>query len=319
MKTKVTELLGIQYPIVQGGLAHLAYSDLAAAVSNAGGLGQITAMSIESPDQLREEIHRIRRLTDKPFGVNFAIGMGRRPYESHLQVVVEEEVSVISITGGNPIPLMEKVANTNMKTLVMVSSVRQAQKVEENGACAVIAIGYEAGGHLGRDDIGTMVLVPRVVDCVNIPVIASGGIGDARGFTAALALGADGIEMGTRFIVTKECMAHPDYKQALINLSETETVIIKKSLGQPGRAIKSHATDAILGFEKAGATYEELKNYLSADRNKLAIYEGKYNDAYSWAGQVIGLIQDIPDCKDLIQRIVHGSKDILSGLNDQLN
>ncbi|MCG0314339.1 MAG: nitronate monooxygenase, partial [Calditerricola sp.] len=217
MKTRVTELLGIRYPIVQGGLAYLAYAELAAAVSNAGGLGQITAMTIGDPEALREEIRKVRRLTDKPFGVNFAIGQHGRPYEDLLQVAIEERVPVISVTGGNPTPLVETIKPHGIKVLVLVSSVRQAKKCEEIGVDAVMAVGQEGGGHLGRDDVGTMVLIPRVVDAVSIPVLASGGIGDGRGLVAALALGAEGVEMGTRFIATKECVhAHERYKQALV-------------------------------------------------------------------------------------------------------
>jgi NAD(P)H-dependent flavin oxidoreductase YrpB (nitropropane dioxygenase family) len=272
-------------------------------------------MTLESPERLREEIVKVRKLTDQPFAVNIAFGMGRRPYMDFVQVAIEEEVPAISITGGNPVPVIEQIAKTNIKSLVLVSSVRQAQKAEEHGASAVIAVGFEGGGHLGRDDVGTMVLIPRIVDSVKIPVIASGGIGDARGFTAALALGAEGIEMGTRFIATKECVAHPDYKQALINLTERDTVIIKRSLGQPGRAIKNKATECILSLEKEGAGFEELEKYINAESNKLAIYEGKYEEAYSWAGQVIGLIDDIPTCEELIQRIIQGSSHILQRLD----
>jgi NAD(P)H-dependent flavin oxidoreductase YrpB (nitropropane dioxygenase family) len=304
MKTRITELFGIQHPILQGGLAHLAYADLAAAVSNAGGLGQITALSLETPEQLKQEIDKVRKLTNQPFGVNFAIGMGRRPYQEFLELAIAEEVPVISITGGNPTPVIERVAKTNIKTLTLIASVRQAQKAESLGVNAVIAVGYEGGGHLGRDDTSTMVLIPRVVDAVGIPVIASGGIGDARGLMAALSLGAEGIEMGTRFIATQECIAHPNYKQALTQFSETDTTVIKRSIGQPGRALKNKVTALITELESRGATYEDLKDYISGESNKKAIYEGRYEDAYSWAGQVVGLIQDVPSCKELITRMM---------------
>ena len=250
-QTRVTNLLGIKYPIIQGGLAYLAYADLCAAVSNAGGLGQVTAMSLKTPEELREEIRKVRKLTDKPFGVNFAIGQTGRPYEHMLQVAIEEEVPVISMTGGNPAPILEKLANTSIKKLVLVAAKRQAQKAEQLGADAVMVVGQEGGGHLGRDDIGTIVLIPQVVDAVSIPVIASGGIADGRGWMAAHALGAEGIEMGTRFIATKECVhASEAYKNALINSEETDTYVIKRSIGAPARAIKNSWTEKILVLNK---------------------------------------------------------------------
>ena len=303
--TRVTELLGIQYPIIQGGLAYLAYADLAAAVSNAGGLGQITAMSLESPDQLREEIHKVRQLTDKPFGVNFAIGQHGRPFKDMLQAAIEEDVPVISMTGGNPAPMFEMLKDTSIKKLVLVAAKRQAVKAEELGADAVMVVGAEGGGHLGKDDIGTFVLIPQVVDAVSIPVIASGGIGDGRGLAAALCLGAEGIEMGTRFIATEECVhASEEYKQALISGTESDTVVIKRTLGAPARAISNKWTAEILALEKQDAGYEGLKNFISGNANKKFIYEGSSDEGFGWAGQVMGMIQDIPSVKVLIDRIV---------------
>jgi len=316
VKTRVTELLGIRYPIVQGGLAYLAYAELAAAVSNAGGLGQITAMTIGDPEALREEIRKVRRLTDKPFGVNFAIGQHGRPYEDLLQVAIEERVPVISVTGGNPTPLVETIKPHGIKVLVLVSSVRQAKKCEEIGVDAVMAVGQEGGGHLGRDDVGTMVLIPRVVDAVSIPVLASGGIGDGRGLVAALALGAEGVEMGTRFIATKECVhAHERYKQALVESAETDTVVIKRSLGAPGRVLKNAWAEKILELERQGVGYEELKDYISGAANRAFIHEGRVDEGYGWAGQVIGLIRDIPSVQELIERMVAEAEAVRDRLN----
>lgn len=304
-QTRVTDLLGIEYPIIQGGLAYLAYSDLCAAVSNAGGLGQVTAMSLKTPDELREEIRKVRQLTDKPFGVNFAIGQTGRPYEHMLQVAIDEEVPAISMTGGNPAPILEKLANTSIKKLVLVAAKRQAQKAEQLGADAVMVVGQEGGGHLGRDDIGTIVLIPQVVDAVSIPVIASGGIADGRGWMAAHALGAEGIEMGTRFIATKECVhASEVYKQALIASNETDTTVIKRSIGAPARAIKNDWTQEILRIESENPTYDALKELVSGHANKQFIYEGKEENGFGWAGQSIGLIHDIPSTKELIERMV---------------
>ncbi|KUP08795.1 2-nitropropane dioxygenase [Bacillus coahuilensis m2-6] len=303
--TRVTKELGIQYPIIQGGLAYLAYSKLASSVSNAGGLGQITAMSLPSPIELREEIRKTNELTNKPFGVNFAIGQHGRPFEHMLEAALEEEVSIVSVTGGNPTGFFKLLEGTSVKTLVLVAGVRQAVKAEEIGADMVMVVGQEGGGHLGKEDVGTMVLVPRVVDSVSIPVIASGGIGDARGLMAALSLGAEGIEMGTRFIATKECEhAHPNYKEAILKGTERDTVVIKRSMGAPGRAIQNAWTDEILLKESEQASYETLKDHISGKRNQDFIHHGNLNEGYGWGGQVMGLIHDVPSCSELIDRMI---------------
>lgn len=304
MKTRLTTLLHIDRPIIQGGLAYLAYADLAAAVSNAGGLGQITAMSLSTADELRHEIKKVREQTRKPFGVNFAIGQHGRPYEHMLDVAIEQKIPVITMTGGNPKPLLDRLRGTSIKTLVLVSTVRQAQKAEELGADAVMAVGQEGGGHIGRDDLGTFVLIPKVVDSVEIPVVASGGIADGRGLLAALSLGAEGIEMGTRFIATKECIhAHPIYKQLIVDGNELDTIVIKRSLGAPARALNTLITQTILDKEAQGQTYEELKDLISRKTNQKLIYDGDTQEGYGWAGQVIGLIKDIPTVQELLDRI----------------
>ncbi|MWV42778.1 nitronate monooxygenase [Paenibacillus sp. HJL G12] len=309
--TRLTELLHIKYPIIQGGLAYLAYADLAAAVSNAGGLGQITAMSLPSADALREEIIRARTLTDNPFGVNFAIGMHGADFSDRVQVAIDERVSAVTITGGNPAPILEQFQPTGIPTLVLVSSRRQAQKAEQLGASAVIVVGQEGGGHLGREDVGTMVLVPQVVDAVHIPVVASGGIGDGRGWMAAHALGAEGIEMGTRFIATQECVdASASYKQALVESSESDTAVIKRSIGSPGRVLRNDYIDYLLAIERKTPTYEALKKYISGEANKRWIYDGVQEEGFGWAGQVTGMIHDIPTVSELIDRMVKESENI---------
>lgn len=311
MKTRITEIFKIKYPIIQGGLAYLAYAELAAAVSNAGALGQITAMSLESPEALRNEIIKVRNLTNKPFGVNFAIGQYNRPFEQMVEVAIEEKVEVISVTGGNPKGVLEMVKGHPIKTLVLVAAKRQAQKAEELGADAVIVVGHEGGGHLGRSDTGTIVLTPKVVDSVSIPVVASGGIVDGRGLMAGLALGAEGIEMGTRFIATKECVhAHPVYKQAILDADENATVVIKRSLGAPARAIKNSWTDKILELEEKEVGYEGLKDYISGRANRNYIYDGKADLGFGWAGQGALGIQDLPTVQELIDRMMIEAEEV---------
>lgn len=310
-ETRVTKMLNIKYPIIQGGLAYLAYSDLAAAVSNAGGLGQITAMSLSTPEELRKEIQAVKKKTNKPFGVNYAIGQHGRPFEHMLEVAIEEEVPVITMTGGNPAPIFDMLKGVNTKKLVLVAARRQAEKAEELGADAVMVVGQEGGGHLGRADTGTMVLIPQVAESVTIPVIASGGIGDGKGLMAALALGAEGIEMGTRFIATKECVhAHHTYKQKLVEASEADTVVIKRSIGAPARAIKNEWTEKILQVEEETPTYDALKNLISGEANKKYIYEGKESEGFGWAGQVMGRIKDIPSVQDLFEQMINEGENI---------
>lgn len=310
-KTRITDTLNIHYPIIQGGLAYLAYSELAAAVSNAGGLGQITAMSLDNPEQLREEIRQVKKLTNKPFGVNFAIGQHGRPFSDFLQVAIDEEVPVVSMTGGNPAPIFEQLRGTPIKKLVLVAARRQAVKAEELGADAVMVVGQEGGGHLGREDVGTMVLIPQVVDAVSIPVIASGGIGDGRGLMAALSLGAEGIEMGTRFIATKECVhAHDVYKKMLVEGTESDTVVIKRTLGTPARVLTNSWADNILEIEKNNGGYEQLKDLISGKANVRYIHNGAVNEGFAWAGQVMGLIKDVPTVDELFNRMIKDAEQI---------
>ncbi len=316
MKTRITELFGIEKPIIQGGLAYLAYADLAAAVSNAGGLGQVTALSLPDAEALRREIQRTRNLTDKPFGVNIAMGLHGSGYESFVQVAIEENVSVVSITGGNPATVLNMLKHTPIKKIVLVAGVRQAQKAEELGADAVIVVGQEGGGHLGRDDLGTMVLTPRVVDSVSIPVIASGGIGDGRGLAAGLALGAEGIEMGTRFIATKECIdASAYYKKLLLESDEQNTVVVKRSIGGPARVIHNAFAEEILTIEQQNPTYEALKEHISGRANRRLAIDGKPN-GMGYAGQVVGLINDVPSVAELFERIEKEYKTVMQKFSE---
>ncbi|WP_099157946.1 NAD(P)H-dependent flavin oxidoreductase [Virgibacillus ndiopensis] len=312
-QTRVTELLNIDYPIIQGGLAHLAYADLAASVSNAGGLGQITAMSLDGPDNLREEIRRVKTMTENPFGVNFAIGQHGRPFEHMVEVAIDEQVPVISVTGGNPKGVLDMVDGYPIKKLVLVAARRQAEKAEELGADAVMVVGQEGGGHLGRGDIGTIVLTPQVVDSVSIPVIASGGIADGRGMMAAFALGAEGVEMGTRFIATKECVdAHPIYQQALLDAEENSTVVIKRSLGAPARALKNTWTDRIMELESTQANFDTLKPFIGGEANKQYIHKGKENEGFGWAGQAAARIHNIPTVQGLFSKMLNEAESIRS-------
>lgn len=310
-RTRLTETLGIRHPIIQGGLAYLATAELAAAVSNGGGLGQITATTLPSLEALREEIERAQRLTDKPFGVNFAIADRKGYLHEWVKVALDMGVPAISLTAGNPEPfvrLARELRGDDVKILVLTAGVRQAQKVEQMGADVVVAVGQEGGGHVGREEISTMVLVPCVVDAVSIPVVASGGLADGRGLAAALAMGADGIEMGTRFVATVECPAHPAYKEALVALSEEDTVMIKRSIGRPARALKGPFVERILVEEAAGSDLQALLPLISGRNNVRSALEGSLDEGFVWAGQAIGLIHDLPTAAELIDHVVRDAR-----------
>ena len=315
MRTRITDLFGIRYPIVQGGLAHLAYSGLAAAVSEAGGLGQIGMACFATPEDMRADIHRLKALTTLPFGVNFP--RGHTPVAPFVEVALEEGAHVISITAGNPEGVLRQVATSGVtplpKTMVLVAGVRAARKAQDLGADAVIAVGYEGGGHLGRDDVGTLVLTPKIVETVNIPVLASGGIMDGRGMAAGLALGADGVELGTRFIVTQECVAHQRYKDALVAATEADTVIIERTIGRPARVLRRGplverilATEEDLTRRSASReeAFEALYPFIRGEVNKVAAIEGRLDEGFIWAGEGVGLIHDIPTVRELIERMV---------------
>lgn len=312
MHTRFTELVNIRYPIVQGGLSHLSYAELAAAVSNAGGLGQIGCACFSTPDELQADIQKAKRLTDKPFGVNFPIG--HIPLDAFVDAALAENPAVISITGGNPEPLLKRIQQSGVpvRTMVLVAGVRAARKAESLGADAVIAVGYEGGGHLGRDDIGTMVLTPRIVEAISIPVLASGGVADGRGLAASLALGAEGIELGTRFVAVRESNAHSHYQQALVEAQETDTVIIERSIGRPARVLKGPMTEQIqqveAELEQSNASADErlrrMLPLIQGTVNTRASLDGVLDEGFVWAGQVVGLINDVPTAKELIERTV---------------
>ena len=302
METRLTRLLGIRHPVIQGGLAYLAYAELAAAVSNAGGLGQVTATFVGEAGWLRNEIAKVRRLTDKPFGVNFSLGRHFSP--ELVDVVLAEKVPVVSITGGNPEPVLVRLAGSDIISMVLVAGVRQAQKAEGLGAGVVIAVGCEGGGHIGRDDTTTLVLAPRVARAVKVPVVASGGIATGGQLAAALALGAEGIEMGTRFVATQECVAHPNYKQALVAAKETDTLVIERSIGRPARVLRGPYSEQILALEARGASTEELLPYISGAANRRAAIDGKMDEGFVWAGESVGFIDDVPTVAELMERLM---------------
>jgi len=321
-ETRLTQLLGTEYPIVQGGLQWLATPDLASAVSEAGGLGIISSLSFPDQDGLRKAIRQIKGMTKKPFGVNLSmlpeLTKGDKT-EEILQVILEEKVPVVETSGRSPEPFIQKLKDEGIKLIHKVPSVRFAQKAESIGADAVTIVGFECGGHPGMDDVTSLVLIPIVADFVHIPVIAGGGIADARGFLAALALGAEGVVMGTRFVATHECPAHHRIKEWFVKAKETDTMIIQRSIRNVARVIKNKAAEKTLSMEQRGASLEELLGVISGQMGQKALQEGNLEEAVIACGQCVGLIHEIKSVKEVIEQIVQGAKDILEKLNPIVN
>lgn len=301
IETRVTKLLGIRYPIVQGGLARVAFADLAAAVSNAGGLGQIAIAGLDTPDKLRAEIRRCRRLTANPFAVNFPIG--RMDLWPLLDAALDEGVRIIALTAGNPAPYIRRCLEVGAKTLVLTAGPELARKAEAAGADLVATVGFEGGGHIGRTDETTMVMVPRTVAAVKIPVLASGGIATGAQMLAALALGAEGVEMGTRFVATEEARAHPAYKAALADAQPADTMLIKRSLGQPGRVLASPYAQRIVAAESDGTPREDLVAMIRGEANAIGTEGGDLENSYVWAGQCVGLIEGVLPAGEVVRRM----------------
>ena len=297
MKTRITELLGIQHPIIQGGMAWVAEYHLAAAVSNAGGLGIIGAASAP-PEVVREQIQEAKKLTDQPFGVNVMLMNPNAPKVA--QIVIEEGVSVVTTGAGNPAKFLPMWKEAGVKVIPVVASVAMAKMMERAGADAVVAEGMESGGHIGEQT--TMVLVPQVVDAVTIPVIAAGGIADARGFAAAMMLGAEAVQMGTRFVAAKESIVHANYKERIIKAKDIDSEVTGRSTGHPIRVLRNQMSRDYLKMEKNGASLEELE-VLTLGSLRKAVMDGDVKGGSLMAGQIAGLIRQENTCKEIIDEI----------------
>ncbi len=306
LKSKLCDILGIQYPIFQGGMAWVADADLAAAVSQAGGLGIIAGMNMKG-EQLSAEIRKLREKTDKPFGVNVML---MSPFTAEVvEVVIEEKVPVVTTGAGNPLPYIKKWTDAGVKVIPVVASVSLAKMVAKRGATAVVAEGGESGGHIG--EANTMPLVPQVVDAVDIPVVAAGGIADGRGMAAAFALGAEGVQMGTRFLVAKECNAHAVYKEKVIKANDSATSVNGRRVGHPARALKNPFTRMFSERENdLNATDEEIMS-LGTGALRRAVQEGDWENGSFLCGQVAGLVDKEQTCQEIIEEIVTETESIL--------
>lgn len=305
MKTRITELLGIEYPIIQGGMAWVAEYHLAAAASEAGGLGIIGAGGAPA-EFVREQIQKAKELTDKPFGVN--VMLMNPEADAIAKVIVEEGVKVVTTGAGNPGKYMAMWKEAGVKVIPVVASVALAKMMERAGADAVIAEGTESGGHIGAAT--TMTLVPQVVDAVSIPVIAAGGIGDGRGFAAAMMLGAQAVQMGTRFLLAKECVVHQNYKDKVIKAKDIDSEVTGRSTGHPVRSIRNNMTREYLKMEAEGATLEQLENLTLGSLRK-AVVEGDVVTGTIMAGQIAGMVKKEQTCKEMMEEIMSEAKVLL--------
>lgn len=316
MKTKITELFGIEHPIVQGGMHFVGLAELASAVSNAGGLGIITALTQPTPEALAKEIARCREMTDKPFGVNltFLPAFSAPPYPEYIRAIIEGGVKIVETAGRNPEPFMPYLKEAGIKVIHKCTSVRHSLKAETIGCDAVSVDGFECGGHPGEDDIPNMVLLPRAAEELSIPFIASGGIGNARQLVAALALGAEGVNMGTRFIATKEAPVHQNVKDALVAASELDTRLIMRPLRNTERVLNNAAVEKIVEIEREKGAALEIGDIMELVGGVYprVMQEGEM-DIGAWScGMVAGLIHDIPTCQELIERMMAEAEAIIS-------
>ncbi len=316
IKTPITELFGIERPILQGGMMWLARSELAAAVANAGGIGFMTALTYREPEGLRAEINKVKSMTDKPFGINltFLPAILSPDYPSYIQVCIDEGVKFIETAGRNPEPYMDQLKAAGIVVIHKCTSVRHAIKAEKVGCDAISIDGFEAAGHPGEDDVTTMVLVPLVRDAIKIPIVASGGFGDGRGLVGALGLGADGINMGTRFMATQEAPIHDNVKQALINNDELSTRLIMRTLRNTERTLHNSVVDKILAVEnekRENTTIEDLISLVSGLGGKDMIENGDMESGVLAAGQSMGFVHDIPTCQELLDRIMNQAEEVI--------
>ena len=316
MKTRITELLGIEHPIVQGGMQWVGLAELASAVSNAGGLGIVTALTQPTPEDLLKEIERCQSMTDKPFGVNLTIlpTIKPVPYDEYAQAIVDSGVKIVETAGRNPEPFLPLFKEAGIKVIHKCTSIRHSLKAEKIGCDAVSVDGFECAGHPGEDDVTNMILLPLAARRLKIPFLASGGLGDGRGLAAALAMGADGINMGTRFMVTKEAPIHDNVKQKMIEATELDTALIYRSFRNTARVFKNSVAKQVMEIEsRPGETkFEDIQPLVQGVKGR-ELFEGGDLDKGIWsAGMIVGLIDDNPSCEELVTRIVAEAEDILS-------
>ncbi len=318
MKTRITEMFGIEHPIIQGGMHYVGYAELASAVSNAGGLGIITGLTQPNPEALAREIARCHDMTDKPFGVNltFLPAFTEPPYPEFIDAIIAGGVKIVETAGRNPEAQMPRMKAAGIKVIHKCTSVRHSLKAERIGCDAVSVDGYECGGHPGEDDVPNMILLPRAAEELTIPFVASGGMADGRSLVAALAMGADGMNMGTRFIATKEAPVHENVKQALVVADELSTRLVMRSIRNTERVLNNKAVEEILRLEKekgADLGIMDIRHLVAGSENRKVLQEGMMDNAAWSCGMVAGLIHDVPSVRELIDRIMAEATQLIRG------
>ena len=313
MRTRFTELVGVEHPIVQGGMQWVGRAELAAAVANAGALGLITALTQPTPEDLVREIARCRDLTDKPFGVNLTIlpAITPPPYAEYRQAIIESGIKIVETAGNKPQEHVDEFKKHNVVVLHKCTSVRHALSAERMGVDAISIDGFECAGHPGEDDTPGLILIPAAADKVKIPMIASGGFADARGLVAALALGAEGINMGTRFMCTKESPIHQSIKEQIVANDERQTELIFRTMRNTSRVARNTVSQQVVAMEKEGTTFDQIRHLVAGSRGKQVFVTGDPNEGIWSAGQVQGLIHDIPSCAELVFRIVREAESMI--------
>ena len=315
IRTRFTEMFGVDHPIVQGGMQWVGRAELVAAVANAGALGMITALTQPTPEALTKEIQRTRDMTDKPFGVNLTIlpAINPPPYAEYRQAIIEAGIKIVETAGNRPQEQIEALKPHGIKIIHKCTSVRHGLSAERYGADALSIDGLECAGHPGEDDVGGLILIPAAADKIKIPMIASGGFGDARGLVAALALGADGINMGTRFMATVEAPIHQNVKDQIVANDERSTDLIFRTMRNTSRVAMNAISQQVVEMERAGAKFEDVKALVAGARGRVVYEEGDPDYGVWSAGQIQGLIHDIPTCQVLIERIVSEAEEIITG------
>jgi nitronate monooxygenase len=316
LQTRITEMFGIKYPILCGGMFWVGRAELVAAVANAGGLGFLTAATYPTLEELRDDIRKARDLTDKPIGLNINLFASARPQpiEEWARVAVEEKVPVVETSGRSPEPIVEALHKGGVKIMHKVPGVRFARTAERLGCDAICVVGHECGGHPGMDEVTTLVMVPAAVDAVKAPIVAGGGFADGRGLVAALALGAEAILMGTRFMATQECRGHPAWKEYLVQAAETDTMYLMKSINNPSRLARNPLALKVMDMEKQGASLEEMLPVISR-QGPAVVDSGNIEEGLVSLGQSVGLIHDVPTVKQLIDRIVEEAEEARDRIN----